>query len=141
MFSESSYLARVFQIILPSLDISAFYTPKQTAKAVNHASRTSINNAESSKVSNVIETDENNKENNSVDGYESDNTVVIEPRPHVQESRPTGHRLRAESMSEPSVLLPSFTNALRFLRELFYMSKILALDKRYEMKLLLIKSE
>ena len=138
MFSESSYLARVFQIILPSLDISAFYTPKQTAKDV---SRTSINNAESSKVSNVIETDENNKENNSVDGYDSDNTVVIGPRPHVQESRPTGHRLRAESMSEPSVLLPSFTNALRFLRELFYMSKILALDKRYEMKLLLIKSE
>lgn len=70
------------------------------------------------------------------DGYDSDGTVIIGPLPlkEILSEEAAPQRQRREgalgATIQRVVLAPSFVNAIRFLRELFYMSKLLMMDKR-----------
>jgi hypothetical protein len=147
VFSESSYLAKVFQLILPDLEYSQ-YIPSTEPTARNAARKAHAAIGEENE---SIFATAGNKENiadgydsdttvavdcKKGDGYDSDGTVIIGPLPlkeTVSEAAAAARHRREGGLGatiQRVVLAPSFINAIRFLRELFYMSKLLMMDKR-----------
>ena len=146
VFSESSYLAKVFQLILPDLEYSQ-NNPSTEPTARNAARKAHAAIGEENE---SIFATAGNKENiadgydsdttvavdcKKGDGYDSDGTVIIGPLPLkeiVSEAVAARHRREGGlgATIQRVVLAPSFINAIRFLRELFYMSKLLMMDKR-----------
>jgi len=146
VFSESSYLAKVFQLILPDLDYSQYIPSSEpAAKKVarnRHAAAGEENESTFATAGNKENIADGYDSDTTVivdckkgDGYDSDGTTIIGPQPLKEiVSEAAAERQRREGgLGAPIqrvILAPSFINAIRFLRELFYMSKLLMMDKR-----------
>lgn len=147
VFSDSSYLAKVFQLIAPGVDYSTYINPtsadivKQEKELMaGEIGSIFMPSEETGNKENVADGYDSDTtvavDRKKSDGYDSDGTVIIGPLPlkEILSEEAAAQRQRREgalgATIQRVVLAPSFVNAIRFLRELFYMSKLLMMDKR-----------